>query len=210
MSKNLNQVNGDISPESAQKSIKRLTHELSNTKREKQLSEQMRSQLEKIRVITTDINDITYKLLQEIEDLNESEVEELHKKGKAKKDELKKFEERLQMLRYFESSEIELNVEFLPNKKSNKKNVLIINNREIFVDKNEDNNESDDNTDIDDNEYESTKCQNRSRNSNCGTERTQKSWISLECESKEFKPNRSGRKRVIPQRFESFPKDPKK
>ena len=61
MSKNRNQLNGDISPESAQKIIKWLTHELSNTKREKQLSEQMRSQLEKIHVVTTDINDITYK-----------------------------------------------------------------------------------------------------------------------------------------------------
>ena len=76
-------------------------------------------------------------------------------KEKAKKEELKKLEERLQMLKDFESSQLELNVEFLPYKKSNKQNVLIINNKEIFVDKNEDNEESDDSKEIYESKYES-------------------------------------------------------
>ena len=139
MSKNQKQVNDDISPESPQKIIKWLTQELSNTKREKQLSEQMRSQLEKIRVVTTNINDIYDKLLSKITDMSDSELEELHKTEKSKKNELKKVEERLLMLKDFESSKLELNVEYLPYKKSNKKNCLIINNNEMFVDKNEDN-----------------------------------------------------------------------
>ena len=117
----------------------------------------MRSQLDRIRVVTIDINDITYKLLNEIKDLSETDVEELHKDVKAKKNELKKLKERLQILKDFESFELELNDQFLSNKKSDIKNCLIINNREVFVDKNEDNNKSDDNTDIDDIEYESIK-----------------------------------------------------
>ena len=148
MSKNRKQVNVDFSSESPQKTIKWLTHELSNTKREQQMCGQMRSQLEKIRVVTTDINDINDKLLSKVADLSDSELKELHKTEKSKKNELKKLEERLLMLKDFETSQLELNVEFLPYKKSNKKNVLIINNNEIFVDKNEDN-DSDENTDID-------------------------------------------------------------
>ena len=214
MRRKTKQSNGDLVEK------KRLRGErlLSDTGRQLQLSDQIRQQLEKIHEISADIRDINNRVLYEDEDLTEKEKSDLLKKEKSLKAELMTREQRLRMLKDIESRNVFFDVEMSPCKKSGDNQFIVGHKKYGLVtsfgesigagdlppvdeetDTEEENIEEEDNEEVDTN-Y-SCVSQSSGSTGSRGSRRT----MSAEEELKEISLKKSSRKRVIPERFESFP-----
>jgi hypothetical protein len=172
--------------------LKKLIKQLSNNSRELQLSQEINKQLEKIRLTSIKIKDILNRLLYENEDLTQEELEDLHQKEYEAKIELKRLETRYQMLKSVQNNECLINVKPIAYKSDN--NHLIINNKRVLIegiDSDEDE-EEDDETIVD------------SENHSSDTD-IEDNESSISNNTNGYYQRLSPRKRIIPERFESFP-----
>jgi hypothetical protein len=170
--------------------LKKLIKQLSNNSRELQLSEEINKQLEKIRITSIKIKEILNRLLYE--DLTEEELEDLHQKEYEANIELKRLETRYEMLKSVQSNECLINIKPIAYKSVN--NHLIINNKRVLIEGFD--------SDEDEEEDDETIVDNESHSSDTDIEDNE-STISNNTNG--YYQRLSPRKRIIPQRFESFP-----
>lgn len=187
MSRNLNDDSKQI--------INELRKQLSNNSRELQLNEQIVHQLEKIRSTSVKLREILNRLLYEIADLSDQELKDLHHKEHEAKVELKKLEMRYELLKSIQTIECSVGVKAIPLQTRNHK--FMINNQIVPVQGFHHNQDEDDvETDVDDD----TEIDDRSDRSLSASDVSSVSYLA-----NGFSQRLSARKRIIPERFESFP-----
>ena len=192
--------------------INRLSRQLSNNKLKVQLTDQINRQLAKIYKTSTQVIDITNRLLRESEDLTSRQEYELHEKEIEKKIELRILEKRLQILKNIESNEVEVKVELISNELT-EDNALMIGGRKMFVHNIEDNDlEVVVDTEVEDINVCEPSETPKKRMSDAIELQTLDTFHSIELEGvlNRVTPKRTGRKSVVPERYDWNPSSSKR
>ncbi|XP_054155419.1 uncharacterized protein LOC128953910 [Oppia nitens] len=144
-----------------------LERQLSDTRRELELNRQLTDQLDRIRRSQQRLQLVTSRLVYDIADLDDQQLEQLHNQERSTMAELRQLDRRLEMLQQIQNNECDLRVKMLSYKRSPKnQRALVIDNKEVFIDTGAD---ADVDDDVVDNEDDNNNSDNEDKQSKSGS-----------------------------------------